>query len=191
MISAADRSAWRPLAGAALVALVLRLAFGLGYWVDKPMTHDEREYLALAESLAAGRGFTYPPDHHSGTAQQFGRAPVYPLFLAAIGATHSENDSAPARVKIVQSIVGALLVVVIGAIAGRAAGPRAGTLAAWIAACYPPLIWLPAYVLSETLYSLLALSSGLLLQIAVTRSRRTHSPREGGPLIARVRLIRC
>ena len=182
MISAADRSAWRPLAGAALVALVLRLAFGLGYWVDNPMTHDEREYLALAESLAAGRGFTYPPDHHSGTAQQFGRAPVYPLFLAAIGATHSENDSAPARVKIVQSIVGALLVVVIGAIAGRAAGPRAGTLAAWIAACYPPLIWLPAYVLSETLYSLLALSSGLLLQIAVTRSRRTHSPREGGPL---------
>ena len=182
MIAAADRSAWRPIAGAALVALVLRLAFGLGYWVGKPMTHDEREYLALAESLAAGRGFTYPPDHQSGTAQQFGRAPVYPLFLAAIGATHSENASAPARAKIVQSILGALLVVVVGAIAGRAAGRRAGVLAAAIAACDPPLIWLPAYVLSETLYSLLALSSVLMLQIAVTRSRRAHSPREGGPL---------
>ena len=181
-MTAADRSAWRPIAGAALVALVLRLAFGLGYWVGKPMTHDEREYLALAGSLAAGRGFTYPPEHESGTAQQFGRAPVYPLFLAAIGATHSKNGSAPARVKIVQSVLGALLVVVIGAIAGRAAGSRAGILAAGIAACYPPLIWLPAYVLSETLYSMLALSSALLLQIAVTRSKRAHSPREGGPL---------
>ena len=181
-MTAADSSAWRPIAGAALVSLVLRMAFGLGYWVDKPMTHDEREYLALAESLAAGRGFTYPPEHESGTAQQFGRAPVYPLFLAAIGATHSENGSAPARVKIVQAVLGALLVVVIGAIAGRAAGSRVGILAAWIAACYPPLIWLPAYVLSETLYSMFALSGALLLQIAVTRSRRAHSPREGGPL---------
>jgi hypothetical protein len=164
------------------VALVLRLAFGLGYWVGKPMTHDEREYLALAESLAAGRGFTYPPDHESGTAQQFGRAPVYPLFLAAIGATRSETGSAPARVKIVQSVLGAVLVVVIGAIAGRAAGARAGGVAAGLAACYPPLIWLPAYVLSETLYSVLALSSVLVLQIAVTHSRRARSPREGGPL---------
>jgi hypothetical protein len=180
--AAAERSAWRPIAAAALVAVVLRLAFGLGYWVGKPMTHDEREYLALAESLAAGRGFTYPAAHESGTAQQFGRAPVYPLFLAAIGATHSTSGSAPARVKIVQSVLGAVLVVAIGAIAGRAAGARAGALAAGIAACYPPLVWLPAYVLSETLYSVLASSSVLVLQIAVTRSRRARSPREGGPL---------
>ena len=28
------------------------------YWVDKPLTHDEREYLALARSVARGDGFT-------------------------------------------------------------------------------------------------------------------------------------
>ena len=182
MIAAADRPAWRPMAAAALLALVLRLAFGLGYWIGKPMTHDEREYLALAESLAAGRGFTYGPNHESGTAQQFGRAPVYPLFLAAIGATHPENGSAPARVKIVQSVLGAALVLVIGAIAARAGSARAGAVAAYIAAGYPPLVWLPAYVLSETLYSLLALTSALLLQIAVTRSKRARSSREGAPV---------
>jgi hypothetical protein len=180
--AAADRSAWRAIAGAAFVALILRLAFGLGYWVGKPMTHDEREYLALAESLSAGRGFTYGPDHESGTAQQFGRAPVYPLFLAAIGAAQPGNGSAPARVKIVQAALGAAIVLILGALAARAAGPRAGTVAAWIAAGYPPLIWFPAYVLSETLYSLLALSGALLIQLAVTRSRRVQSPREGGPL---------
>jgi 4-amino-4-deoxy-L-arabinose transferase-like glycosyltransferase len=181
-VIAADRPAWRPIAAAVLAGLVLRLAFGLGYWVGKPMTHDEHEYLALAGSLAAGRGFTYGPEHESGTAQQFGRAPIYPLFLAAIGATQPDDGNAPARVKIVQSVLGTALVLVIGALAARAAGRRAGTVAAWIAACYPPLVWFPAYVLSETLYSLLALTGALLLQIAVTRSRRAHSPREGGPL---------
>ena len=35
---------------AAVAGLVLRAAFGLLYWVGKPLTHDEREYLALARS---------------------------------------------------------------------------------------------------------------------------------------------
>jgi len=38
--------------GAFVVALLLRLAFGLGYWVDKPLTHDEQEYLMLAQNLS-------------------------------------------------------------------------------------------------------------------------------------------
>ena len=48
--------------GALLVALLLRLAFGLGYWVDKPLTHDEREYLMLAQNLRAGHGLVYDDD---------------------------------------------------------------------------------------------------------------------------------
>ena len=58
-----------------MAGLIVRLAFGLLYWVDKPLTHDEREYLALARSVAAGRGFVYDATHDTGTAQQFGRAP--------------------------------------------------------------------------------------------------------------------
>ena len=43
-LSAAPRGPSSPC----LAGLALRLAFGLGYWRDKPLTHDEREYLALA-----------------------------------------------------------------------------------------------------------------------------------------------
>ena len=40
--------------------------------------------LGLFGSVARGDGFTYPADEPSpGTGQQFGRAPGYPLFLAA------------------------------------------------------------------------------------------------------------
>jgi 4-amino-4-deoxy-L-arabinose transferase-like glycosyltransferase len=155
---------------AAVVGLLVRLAFGLLYWVGKPLTHDEREYLALARSLSAGRGFTYDSSHATGTAQQFGRAPAYPLFLAAIGAGGDEHDRVPAVVKIAQSCAGAGVVALIGFLAMRAMGSRAGVLAAGLAAFHPPLVWICAYVLSETLYSLLALATVLLFDAAMARA---------------------
>ena len=153
----------------AVLGFALRLAFGLFYWVDKPLTHDEREYLALSQSLAAGDGFVYGSGHETGTAQQFGRAPLYPLFLAAIGAGAHDYSSSPSRVKIAQALVGAIGVWIIGIIAIRTAGAAGGVAAALIAACYPPLVWIPAYVLSETLYSTVALSSILMLDAALDR----------------------
>ena len=179
-----DRTyAWRLILGAAAVAFVLRVAFGLSYWVAKPLTHDEREYLALAASLTEGRGFTYGAGHQSGTAQQFGRAPFYPMFLAAIGATAPAPDGGtPTRVKVVQSILGAALVLLLGATALQVVGPRAGMTAAIVAAVYPPLVWYPSYVLSETLYSVLAIGTVLLLQRAVDRSEHERSGRAGAPL---------
>lgn len=172
----------RLIVAAALAGLVLRLAFGLAYWVGKPMTHDEREYLALARSLSAGQGFVYDDAHETGTAQQFGRAPAYPLFLAIVGAGAAEYPAVPARVKIAQSLVGALGVWIIGLIALRGAGPAAGVIAASIAAAYPPLVTIPAYVLSETLYSTLALATALLLDMGVERAERAGSGRAGGAL---------
>jgi 4-amino-4-deoxy-L-arabinose transferase-like glycosyltransferase len=147
-----------------VVGLALRLAFALVYWVDQPLTHDEREYLALARSVARGDGFHYPAeDPPPGTAQQFGRAPGYPLFLAAVGVA-GPAERAPRRVQIAQAFVGALIVWLIASIAARAAGPRAGAAAAAIAAVYPPLVWMPAYVLSETVFSALALAVARTLQ---------------------------
>jgi 4-amino-4-deoxy-L-arabinose transferase-like glycosyltransferase len=146
------------------VALVLRLAFALLYWVNQPLTHDEREYLALGRSVARGDGFHYPADEPApGTAQQFGRAPGYPVFLAMLGVTEPV-ERAPKRVQIAQAFVGVLIVWLIGAIAQRAAGPRAGVTAAAIAAVYPPLVWTPAYVLSETVFSAVALGAARVLQ---------------------------
>ncbi len=167
---------------AAVVGLVVRAAFGLVYWVGKPLTHDEQEYLALARSIAQGRGFVYDEAHDTGTAQQFGRAPAYPLFLTMIGAGGALHETSPARVKVAQSVAGAVGVWLIGLIALRAAGPRAGAIAALVAAVYPPLVWICAYVLSEALYSTLALCTVLLLDRAADRAADARSSRAGGAL---------
>jgi 4-amino-4-deoxy-L-arabinose transferase-like glycosyltransferase len=156
---------WRRWIVAALAAgLALRLAFALVYWLDQPMTHDEREYVALARSIARGDGFVYPADEPiGGTAQRFGRAPGYPVFLAMLHVTEPV-DSVPARVKTAQAVVGTIGVWLIALIAGRVAGARAAVTAAWIAALYPPLVFIPAYALSETLYSTVALAAAWVLE---------------------------
>lgn len=153
----------RWIVAAVVAAFALRAAFALCYWTDQPLTHDEREYLALARSLARGDGYRYPADEASpGTGQQFGRAPGYPAFLSTfIVAAPAEH--VPRRVQIVQAGVGAIGVWLMALIAGRAGGARAGAAAAAIAAVYPPLVWSPAYALSETLFSTVALGAALLL----------------------------
>jgi len=178
-----DTRARRLIIAAAAAALALRLAFGFLYWVDKPLTHDEREYLALARGVASGRGFVYDDAHESGTAQRFGRAPAYPLFLAALDAGRPVPAATPARVKVTQSLVGAVTVWLIGLMALYSAGPRAGVWAAGIAAVYPPLVSLPSYALSETLYSAVALSAAFVLQRAVDRSPSKQT-RRGGAILA-------
>lgn len=169
----------RLILAAAVAALVLRLVFGLLYWTGKPLTHDEREYLALAQSLRDGRGLTYPADHEAGTGQQFSRAPGYPAFLAVVGFAGTPSAS-PARVKIVQAALGALAVWMIGSIALNAAGPRAGAIAAWLAAVYAPLVWTPAYVFSESLYMPMALATVMLLHAGRLRADAERSARGGG-----------
>jgi 4-amino-4-deoxy-L-arabinose transferase-like glycosyltransferase len=191
----AARRAIRPLiASALLTGLVLRLAFGLGYWVDKPLTHDEREYLLLAQNVASGRGFQYLlPDGSPAPGEHFGRAPLYPLFLAGVMRATGEGLSmqgsavdavltpSPAllwAIRISQAGLSALTIWVIALLAMRSAGPSAATIAAWLAAIYPPLVWTPAYVLSETLYGALALGCAAVIDSAMRRQRPVPA---GGP----------
>lgn len=164
-----DALARRLIVAAAVLGFLLRAGFGLFYWVDKPLTHDEREYLALAQSLASGRGFVYDETLDTGTAQKFGRAPGYSVFLASLRGSADLPAASPARVKIAQSIVGALTIWLIGLWAMTYAGPRAGAIAAAVAALYPPLIAMPSYVLSETLYSTAALAAAFILQKATEK----------------------
>ncbi|MCA1561962.1 MAG: hypothetical protein LC804_17395 [Acidobacteria bacterium] len=172
----------RLIVAAATAGLLIRIAFALLYWVGKPLTHDEREYLELARSLSEGRGFVYASSSDSGPGPKFGRAPGYPMLLAVIGAGTSESSDVPVRVKVAQSAAGAIGVWLIGTFALRAAGPRTGVVAAVIAAVYPPLVWICAYALSEAVYSVLALSAALVLQIAVDRAAAERSSRAGGAL---------
>jgi 4-amino-4-deoxy-L-arabinose transferase-like glycosyltransferase len=159
------------LIGAAIVGLLLRLAFGLLYWVDKPLTRDEREYLSLARSLAAGRGFVYDADVASAPQDPFGRAPGYPAFLVLAGGGRSGAPSVPTSVKAVQACVGAMGIVLVGLIAQRLAGARAAAIAAALAAVYPPLVWISAYAMSEALFWPLGLSVVWLFDRGVGNAR--------------------
>jgi hypothetical protein len=173
----------RLVALAIAAAFLLRLVFAFGYWVGKPLNHDEHEYLQLGENLAAGHGFGYQiPVAGEVAPQQFGRAPLYPVFVAAAAVVVAPATLVPA-LKIAQSALGALSVWLLWLVASRAAGDRAGVLAAWIAAVYPPLVWLPAFMLSESLYIVLALSNVLLLQAVFDRARQGSAHSRGRGLL--------
>src|SRR5205085_8188710 len=191
----------RAVHAAVAVGLLVRLAFGLGYWTGKPLTHDEREYLTLAANVAHGRGFATElpgeaaatPDAGASSApQRFGRAPGYPIFLAPLTWLDADlragrlPDDVPAAVKIVQAILGAAAILVLAAMVRRVGGDRAAIAAAWIAALFPPLVWMPAYALSEQLASLLALGCAAWLGAATdgTPAAREARGRTTGALIA-------
>ena len=158
------------LIAAAALGLVLRLAFGLGYWTNEVLTRDEHEYLSLARSLTAGRGFVYDNELPPAEFMPFGRAPGYPAFVALAGGGRGVATSTPAGVKIAQSIVGAIGVVLLGTLAGRLAGSRALRAAALLAAIYPPLVWIAAYTFSEALFWPIGLAVVLLFdRIATSR----------------------
>ncbi len=179
-----DARGVRALRAALIVALLLRAAFGLFYWTGKPLTHDEREYLALAYNLVAGRGFIQdlPDQPKHPLVQQYGRAPIYPLFLTPLVWTDATWRSGqpmsevPAAIKLAQSIVGTFSVYLLALLAARAAGARAGVMAGWIAALYPPLLWMCAYALSETLFTCLALSCVALLGGVLDRAEDARRP---------------
>lgn len=151
-LPARERIGGRRVLAAAAVGLALRLAFGVGYWVDKPLTRDEVEYLSLARSLAAGDGYRYDDLVQAQSPDPFGRAPGYPVFLALVGGGRTFEPGVPGSVKLAQSIVGAIGVVLVAAYATKLAGRRAGLAAAWLAAIYPPLVWFAGYALSEALF---------------------------------------
>jgi len=165
----------RWLAVALAAGLALRLGFGLGYWVEQPLTLDEQEYLLLANNVARGRGFSYEsPASGVVEGRHVGRAPLYPLLLAGVGLAWPGSaivadrlpDAVPAEVKVTQALIGCAIVWLIAWWARRVAGPRAGVVAALVAACYPPLVVIGAYALSESAYAALALLGALLLDRA-------------------------
>ena len=157
----------RLLAAALLAALALRLLFALGYWSGRPLTHDELEYLHLGHSLATGQGLHYTSEADQDLPhERYGRAPVYPAFIAALEWTFG-RDAIVRNVRIVQALAGAVAVLLLAALARRTAGRVAAVVAAWLAAVYPPLVWLSGFILSESLYVVLAFGTVLLLGTAM------------------------
>lgn len=170
-----DGAPVRWLLVAAFVGLLARLAFGLAYWTGEPLTRDEQEYLSLARSLVDRQAFVYDDVLTSDGVEPFGRAPGYPAFLALTGGGHTPSSSVPTAVKIAQSIVGAIGVVMVGLIAHRLAGRRAAVFAASAAAVYPPLVWIAGYALSEALFWPVGLLGAWLFDRALARPEHTRA----------------
>jgi hypothetical protein len=141
------------LLAAVAVAFVARAAFAFLYWQNRPLTIDQTEYLMLAERVAQGNGLTFPPGE-----RRLMRSPGYPLFLAATRSIAPGQNA----VKAVQCLLGVLAVLQVAAIGRRLGGEHAAVGAAWFAALYPPLVFEPAYILSEPLYTVLGLSAVLV-----------------------------
>jgi 4-amino-4-deoxy-L-arabinose transferase-like glycosyltransferase len=185
----ASSSVRRWVFGAAAFGVVLRLAFALFYWVDQPLTRDEREYLSLARSLRAGDGYVFDAHLLENGVQPFGRAPGYPVFLALVGGGSAVTTSVPSSVKIAQAIVGGLGILLIAGLARELAGDRASRLAAGLAAVYPPLVWIAAYAFSEALFWPIGLLSAWLLGRAARHRSRAAATGLAAGLVAGVALL--
>jgi hypothetical protein len=77
-----------------------------------------------------------------------------PLHPWLVGAAHTLGGGL-AAVKLVQTVLGALLVPVVGAVGRRVLGPRGGLVTAALTAFYPTLVWYSGHFWSEPLFLVL------------------------------------
>jgi hypothetical protein len=151
-----------------LVALLARavvlLAFDGG--PSRPLEGDERDYAAVAGSLARGDGFGF--DVHGFTRGGVlvdkrlvaFRAPLLPLLLAP---AHLASDGDPAVLRWMCVLLGAMAAPLAAVCAARLGGWRAAWIAGGLVSLWPSHAWLSARVLSEPLDSVLLLAAADLL----------------------------
>lgn len=150
-------------------ALCVRILFNaLVVGFDAGLFGDELDYNSYAISLVtqhqhiSGAGNPYWPQAMSR------RPPAFPLYLALVYRVFGlENYTV---VKIGQSIIGALLCVVLFILAQRSFDTRTGLLAGFIASVYPYLVYFSSQIRPELPYFLCAYSSAVFfLQFIETR----------------------
>jgi 4-amino-4-deoxy-L-arabinose transferase-like glycosyltransferase len=143
-----QRTDVRWAAGLALFALVLRLAFVLGYGQDPGAgfpANDTLAYDLLGRSLASGDGY----NSFAGASVQW--PPAYPFLLGAVygifgaGVTHA---------LVLNAVLGAATVALLYWLALRVLGRRAAIACAALLAIFPGQILIADVMLSETLYTL-------------------------------------
>ena len=111
------------------------------------LASDASAYHGMATHLAAGSGFSL-----DGETPTRIRPPTYPVFLAAIYLVVGPSLKAAL---VCQSLLGAVLVVLVYALASRILDARSGLLAALITAFYPAMIYYDTRILREGLTALL------------------------------------
>jgi 4-amino-4-deoxy-L-arabinose transferase-like glycosyltransferase len=161
---------WRTLLLIVLGALVLRVGYVLLAKRHEPALGDQIYYVAQANTLARGDGFTDPRDG-SQTAEH---PPLTALALtptAWVAEQLNPGGDHLLPMRLTMTVFGAAVVLVIGLVGRTVAGDRAGLLAAAIAAVYPNLWINDGLVMSEALAAL-SVALAILLTYRFIRSPR-------------------
>jgi 4-amino-4-deoxy-L-arabinose transferase-like glycosyltransferase len=158
-----------------LAGLICRLAMVAAEPATRPLG-DERTWLALALDRVAAPPASFDPLRST----LLFYPPLHPWLMAAAYAL----GGGLLAVKLVQALLGAALVPVVGLVGRRTGGRGVGLVAAAMTAFYPTLVWYSAHFWSEPLFLLLlwwgleralaadegsrgaAVASGLLLGLA-------------------------
>ncbi|HEX6791302.1 MAG TPA: glycosyltransferase family 39 protein [Candidatus Krumholzibacteria bacterium] len=144
----------RALSTILVVAALSR--FGFSAWVvglDAPPKGDEADYHAIATHLAAGEGF------RAEDAPTARRPPVHPLVLSVL---YRATGPDPAAGRILQVILGVVVVGMTARLARAWFGAGASVWAGWFAALNPFLVFISGYLLTENLFLVFLLGAMLL-----------------------------
>jgi len=155
------------------IALALALIFMLAAYVridfirsvDHEMSPDAINYDAMTKQLLDKGVYGYNDSKPNAYV-----TPGYPLFLAGVYAIvdHNRNDPLP-YVRYLQVLLSLIAVWLVYRITAMLSKDIAGLIAAFVAAIYPPLVWMNGAILTEGLGVFLLLSY-LYTQIAAFQS---------------------
>lgn len=122
------------------------------------LSNDEKEYLALAKSLADDGRFELP------TGDAATRMPLYPFVLSLVYRTQEPKYWMNA-VDMLQGMMGLVTTIGLACIAARLADGRAGVVAGLVGAFYGPFLYLQGHFLTETL-ALMLMTLALWIYVA-------------------------
>ncbi len=151
----------------AVIALAIRLAYGLIVADGLPLGTDSVWYLLTSGPLSLGHGFVNPAQIYSRSpVATAGYPPGYPAFLALV----TRIANADRRTfTIAGAAMGTVTVVLTGYIGRRLAGAAVGLTAAAMAAAYPLLIAVDGSLMSETVSIPLLYAAVLAAMVAIDR----------------------
>lgn len=142
-----------------VVALVVRLV-----WISTLPSAlswgDESDYVTIARGLLRGEGYV---------SSSLRANPGFPVFLTLIFGAFGEQLVAA---RVAQCLLGALTCFLLYRIGGRLVSPTAGTIGGAYLAIYPPHIYLPGVIYTESLVTFLCALSVYLAVCSVEERPR-------------------
>src|SRR3972149_4329636 len=152
---------WLPLAGATVLALIVRLAY-LAELNGSPLLSglmgDSRQYDEWAQRIAGGQWV--------GT-EVFYQTPLYPYWLATIFSIAGHNLG---LVRLIQAMLGAVSCALLGLAGRRFFSERVGVIAALLLAVYPSAFFFDGLIQKSSLdIFLITLMLALLAEFSTRR----------------------